>query len=142
MTERQIQQVLENHKTPGTLHVRNIYLYEGWEMDVMHIMRSNHISEFEIKTNNPDFKADFKKPKHRLFKTLETCDIPNYFVYVCPEGVIKPEDVPEYAGLHYVVTKRNGLTRYIRIIKPAPILHNEVLGLEEWRSIAIKALKK
>ena len=45
---------------------------------------------------------------------------PNYFYYAVPTGLIKEEDVPEYAGLVYI-------DRYmhISIIKKAPCLHKE-----------------
>jgi len=50
---------------------------------------------------------------------LEEKKMPGKFFYVCPEGLIKPELVPAYAGLIYV--HKNGLTAYV--VKNAPFLH-------------------
>jgi len=43
--------------------------------------------------------------------------MPNKFFFACPEGLIKVEDVPEYAGLIYV----NEFTS--TVIKQAPFIH-------------------
>lgn len=56
---------------------------------------------------------------------------PNYFYYAVPEGLILPDEVPEYAGLVYVNERGQ-----IKIPKKAPCLHKDkisdgVLGLGE-----------
>lgn len=52
----------------------------------------------EVKVSRSDFLADAKKP-HRSGETL---GMGNWRYYMCPEGVIKPEDLPEKFGLLYV----------------------------------------
>jgi hypothetical protein len=42
---------------------------------------------------------------------------PNKFFYCCPEGLIKKEEVPKYAGLIYIKNKN------YRIVKNAPFIH-------------------
>lgn len=59
--------------------------------------------------------------------------LPNYFYYVCPDGMIKLDDLPEYAGLIYL---RKGWKNPLKIIRKAPILHKEVF--KKWEDIAIK----
>jgi hypothetical protein len=52
--------------------------------------------------------------------------IPNKFYYACPEGLLKAEDVPEYAGLLFI-SKRGVVTK----IKEAPFLHKNNLLLRK-----------
>lgn len=46
---------------------------------------------------------------------------PNFFYYAVPEGMIRPDEVPEYAGLVYVPETSGSL----RIVRKAPQLHKE-----------------
>jgi hypothetical protein len=110
------------------------------EADVFGINRNGFMYEYEIKRSRADFFADFKnKPdKHRKLKerysihlydewkhgkqtgdTYECILIPNRFFFVCEEGLIKPEEVPEYAGLIYIDPTINFITEK----KPAKLLH-------------------
>ena len=100
------------------------------ECDVLRITPSNIVYEYEIKTSRSDFKADFKKKyKHnRLSNTINKNNeyikwsghpsLPNHFIYVVPKDMVKPTEIPEYAGLIYVEGDN------IEIIKKAPKLHN------------------
>jgi NTP pyrophosphatase (non-canonical NTP hydrolase) len=47
---------------------------------------------------------------------------PNYFYYVCPNSLIKFEEIPSYAGLIYV-RENSTNTPSLSIIKKAPLLH-------------------
>jgi hypothetical protein len=94
-------------------------------------------SEFHVsglvrvrKISRSDFRKDFEKEhKHKLLlarkatKTYSKCVrgkktdetetyvlIPNYFTYLVPEGLVKVEEVPEYAGLLYVLSDYKGST--------------------------------
>ena len=71
------------------------------EADFVTINRAKYLCEFEIKVSRSDYRADFRnKPvKHQRMKDRK-CEV-NYFTFVCPEGLIDPEEVPEYAGLLY-----------------------------------------
>lgn len=101
------------------------------ESDVIAISGSEVVKEFEIKISRSDFKADFKKKrKHDRLQNpskYRTQCIPNKFYYVCPEGLIKPEEVPEYAGLIYVsAIKYLGREEFtINYIKQARYIHKE-----------------
>ena len=52
----------------------------------------------ECKTSRSDFKADEKK----FFRKLPAEGMGRYRFYLCPEGVIKIEDLPKNWGLIYV----------------------------------------
>lgn len=77
------------------------------EMDVISVKR-NLIYEYEVKISRSDFLADKKKGKFKRFKAnlepwyVSHC-VPNYFSYVCPNTLIEENEIPDYAGLFYVV---------------------------------------
>ena len=114
LTEEKIQEFL--HTRPPLLaspkyEAFNIFLYSSkWESDYLAFSKAGYIWEAEIKISRSDFQADLKNKveKHcRLQEALRgegSMVVPNYFVYVCPEGVIKAEDVDAlpYAGLLWV----------------------------------------
>lgn len=48
---------------------------------------------------------------------------PNFFYYAVPEGMIKPDEVPEYAGLIYIKQECQFSYQSFSIVKKAPQLH-------------------
>lgn len=122
----------EKNHSPITTHFTG---YGIGECDVLSISKSNYIYEYEIKISKSDFKADFKKDKHRLMiegkgskerlikennqMIKDTWYLtPNYFYFVLPIDLIKVEDIPEYAGLIYINEDSQFIT-----IKKAPLIH-------------------
>lgn len=107
----------------------NLNVYD-WESDVLKITKSGYAYEFEIKISRSDFKNDFKhkKKKHTLLESKENSSkIPNYFYYVVPEGLVSEEEVPEYAGLIYVlgtIMGKGSVYYQFQEIKKAPKLHS------------------
>ena len=104
---------------------KNSYIY-NWESDLLAISKDKkYITEYEIKISRNDFKADFKKEeKHKLISDgyLYKCNynqIPNYFYYVTPPGLLDVSEIPEYAGLIEIGTGR-------KTVKRAPLLHKEI----------------
>lgn len=87
------------------------------EMDILSILKSGYIVEYEVKVSRSDFKADAKKSKWKYFDLRIETQIPNYFYYVCPEGMIDVSEIQDYAGLIYFKSGE------IAIIKKAKILH-------------------
>ena len=73
-----------------------MYIVKGVEVDVLGIKKRN-VVDVENKVSRGDFMRDIRKRKHRMIKrgTYPA----NFFYYACPEGLINPEEVPEYAGL-------------------------------------------
>lgn len=144
MTEKEIQKLLiheYNGQRKHKLCIPNIYLY-NWESDLISVTQSNSVFEFEIKCSKWDYLNDFKKEaKHESFKLLRgVLGIPNYFYYVCPDGLIDINDIPEYCGLLYVM--QYGMKKHIKEKKKAPVLHSEKLKPELWESLAIKLFYK
>jgi len=63
---------------------------------------------YEIKMSRADFRADFKKP-HRQSGPTPRFQYPHlgvYRYYVCPEGLIQPDELPTGWGLYWVNEKR------------------------------------
>lgn len=50
---------------------------------------------------------------------------PNYFYYAVPEGLIQPEEVPEYAGLIWILKEYSYIRQSYAIMKQAPQLHKQ-----------------
>lgn len=111
---------------------KNFYLYEGWECDVLSVAYNNTITEYEVKKTRADFKADFnKKDKH--FSTSNGYGA-NFFYYACPVGLIKKEELPEYAGLIYCSPKGSYIS------KKAPQLHNDRITFNQLKKVATKIM--
>jgi hypothetical protein len=125
-------------------HSRNFCLpnytpRKWWECDVFEVTESGYFREYEIKISRSDFRADKDKIKSRwdghlgIFgesvTTVKQQEIgkthgPRQFWYVCPEGLIKVEEVPQWAGLIHMM--RNSSSRLSEWeIKRAPNLHSE-----------------
>lgn len=142
MTESEIQSIIQIDERRGghEVYVPNVYLF-NWESDMISINRSGYVWEYEIKCSRADFKADFKKESrhHALELGVEIDSLngpeiafrPNRFIYVCPEGLIKVEEVPYYCGLMYV--KQNRIRP--RMIKKPPILHRDKITHTQTRRL-------
>lgn len=150
-TEEYIQKKLDGFFAESTKKyvIENLYVF-SWESDKLIETRSGLIYEFEIKISKSDFKNDFKKKnKHVILEGKEThiptfdglepkykeryeknylvgnFKKPNYFYYAVPEGMIDKEDVPEYAGLIYVIPDDGEFKfNYLKLVKMAPKLHD------------------
>lgn len=150
-TEEYIQKKLEGFFAESTKKyvIENLYVF-SWESDKLIETRSGLIYEFEIKISRSDFKNDFKKKnKHVILEGKEThiptfdglepkykekyeknylvshFKKPNYFYYAVPEGMIDKEDVPDYAGLIYVMPDDGEFKfNYLKLVKMAPKLHD------------------
>lgn len=159
-TEEYIQDKLNGFFAMSTQKyvLENLYVFR-WESDKFIETRSGLIYEFEIKVTRSDFKNDFKKEdKHVIlegkkeyipaydkvldrWKTMndkyyrtENFKKPNYFYYAVPEGMLTKDEVPEYAGLIYVLPEPED-GRWVDkdgrwcgngfyVVKNAPKLHN------------------
>lgn len=146
-TEEYIQKKLDGFFASSTQKyvMENLYVF-GWESDKLIETRSGLIYEFEIKISKADFKNDFiKEDKHKTLKGWKYSNLveeggllplhfekkPNYFYYAVPEGMITVDEVPEYAGLIYILPEgatsdMNGKYVFNRfyIVKNAPKLHS------------------
>ena len=87
----------------------------------------------------PSFYQSYEWNKH-LYESIDDCKArinpgdshlieshkkPNYFYYAVPEGMIQPEEVPEYAGLIYILKEYHYERQSYIIVKKAPCLHKQ-----------------
>lgn len=124
LTEKNIQYKLWYLFNSHRYRFLNIYFFNpSTESDFVSFYKSGYCQEVEVKTSVSDFKADFKKKKHRIMIDPPVChppftpSIPNRFYFAVPEYLINVEDVPEYAGLIYLSSTSTD------IVKNAPLLH-------------------
>lgn len=126
-------------------HRRNFVLpnytpRKWWECDVFELTDAGYFREYEVKLTISDFKADAKKQdtlwshgervtrnKHQLMGQPIG---PRQFWYVAPEGLLTPDQVPEWAGLITIHDARPRHSLYWRyaeqLEKRAPVLHQQV----------------
>lgn len=135
----------------------NIDIFYTGEMDVCSVMKSGMVNEYEIKLSRADFKKDFKKAhKHPVYLKIskgifkETVPVfggksmrgvvytsPNFFYFVTPKNLIKPEELPEYAGLIEFDPEN---IYDIRTVSKAKQLHREPITNEHRASIKNKLM--
>ena len=126
MTEQEIIKHLkcgiDKRKYPFQIPNAFIYKHECdyWVMDQNGITR-----EFEIKVSRADYLKDSEKEKHS--KT----DGANYFYYVTPRHLIKPEEVDKRYGLLYVLD-----CGHIEFVKKPVKLHDRLFA--DWKMLANK----
>ena len=109
------------------------YTPAGWfEADLWRINRSGLCVEYEIKVSRADFRGDQKKEDRHAWRGLRESNKharlqlgdergPNQFYFVAPEGVIPPEEIPEFAGLFEV--QGDPLWPRLKLRRNAPYLH-------------------
>lgn len=140
-TEESIQQALYQKHPILTNPVFEMigFIFYTWESDYLAISKAGYVYECEIKISHSDFlnEAAHKQEKMRLLggesmtvakyhsfaqhgieHGKELSQRPNYFWYVCPEGVISETECPKFAGLMYITN-----SGAFRCIKVAPCLH-------------------
>lgn len=131
MTEKDIISVLNRfYKTNPKYLISNLYVFD-WESDYLALTNSGYWYEVEVKISRADFFADFKKKeKHEVLSGAKEGLRPNYFAYACPEGLIAPEEVPEYAGLIYIP---HAGAYYGTSGKSTPQLHKQKITADQLR---------
>jgi hypothetical protein len=93
------------------------FLFKNHKNQSLLVQGSKHSEYYGRDSDNKPLYAPFQN-----FYYVNPCKkIPNKFYYAVPEGLIKIEEVPEYAGLIYVGTERSSA----RIVKECPYLHKE-----------------
>lgn len=112
---------IDERKFPFQLYRSFIYKHE---CDYWAMTSGGETREFEIKISRADYFVDAKKEKHA------SCNDANYFYYVCPKGLILPNEVDKKYGLIYVTD--NGL----QIVKKPRRLNDKVF--DDWKGLANK----
>ncbi len=111
------------------------YYHRHFECDVYRLQKNGIEIEYEIKVTRADFKADFAKSvrrynpqigknetllKHDMIPQVMTT---NRFYFVVPKDMVKPEEVPVYAGLIYAEAHEHGMR--FKIVKNARLVKKE-----------------
>ncbi len=68
--------------------------------------------------------------------SVNSGNCPNYFTFVVPEKLLKPGEIPDYAGLMYWYPGKHYAYGTFEIVKKAPKLHREKINPEQYRRIA------
>lgn len=120
----------------------SLVLPNRYEADVASVLKSGYLVEFEIKISVADFRKDFQKKcrhatKHgqmegrrhgEALSRYRKCWTPNYFYFATAKGLLKPELVPDYAGIIEFDPMYVSLPTIVR--KPK-LLHTAKLGLDD-----------
>lgn len=124
MKQIEITYALTQYFHTSRLHGYQCYIFGRYESDFISVTSAGLIHEVEVKLSRGDFFADFRKGlKHTH---IQHGDYANYFWFATPKGLIKPEEIPDYAG--HLELEREDKPRYIKYIKAhaakqAPRLH-------------------
>ena len=137
LTEQSIQQRLKHFFASWKYNVDGLYVFQ-WESDKLIWTKSGYIYEFEIKISRSDFKNDFKhkKEKHIILQGESEGNLfmpsayesfeRNKNLYVSFEDYVdQPEEVPEYAGLIWILKEYSYIRQSYAIMKQAPQLHKQ-----------------
>lgn len=148
MTEKDVQAAIARSREFQLRYdiiVPNCYTQYDNEADLFCLRPSGLCDEIEIKVSRSDFRVDAKKhvriseklEKPTLYRThrmvrkskreaLETGHMSNYFWYAVPEGLVKPDEVPSWAGLIYIYSHGSA-----GVVKSAKRLHKQPLSAIE-----------
>jgi len=134
-TEQSIQVALQRElDRRGHQYILPNVMMDWGEADLISVTKAGYLQEWEIKVSKSDFRADFKKGKHRSLCISQhdwlAQDVrepggrctPSCFWYAIPDGLVPDTDVPDYAGLAVMA----GDVPIIR--RRAPMLHRRKIG--------------
>ena len=147
-----IQDYLRKHFANYVYELHHTYVF-GWESDFFAVAKqTDYVIEVEIKVSRSDFKADFQKTtfheninKHSYLQDKTKKYKPNKFAFACPDGLIKPDEIPPEYGLFYLEeTKYESpqihYSNYFRCVRGPKFLHKE--NLFQDRYFVLKLLDK
>jgi hypothetical protein len=100
----------------------------GFEADILSVTKTAFLHEFEIKISKSDFNNDKHKNKWQWYEGVNKY-CPNYFWYVCPEDLIKLDEIKDYQGLAYVVKGK------LEIIKSPKRIMSKKCNMRIYRSM-------
>jgi len=143
--------------TDSTMSICKRFIGAGYsEMDVMKLTQTDYIYEYELKISKSDFLNETKNYdnnidrrkywKHQMMNETfinikkkykrKINNIPNKYYFVCPENLIKIEDLLEYQGLIYINENFE-----FTIMKEAKYIHKNKINLKTMKRI-IKTLSE
>lgn len=147
MNARQVIRRLMHDRWRRNLVLPNYTPAGWWECDVFELTDAGYFREYEVKLTRSDFKADQRKSRRewRTNTTRFKHDLlaqgdprgPNRFWYVAPKGMLRPEDLPLWAGLIEVIDKgeeKHWLRRFgLLPTRAAPKIHDHRVESNVWK---------
>jgi hypothetical protein len=130
MTCEEITSLMVGNRWRQTFTIPRFTPHEWWEADISEVTKAGYLREYEIKTSRSDFLRDGKKKQWRSGRTkhqlLAEHDVrgPVQFWFVAPEGLLKLNEIPAWAGLIEIIKAANGNLMEVERIT-APRLHGE-----------------
>lgn len=127
----------------------------NYSSDVLAVDKDGTFTEIEVKVSLTDFKADFKKPKHKIFEHATTLKemawdkkfafVPHQFYFAVPESLV-PEVLPLLMGKPYgvisvpdikFVPSMNWIQRmkYLKVVKRASEMRKHKITEQERKVI-------
>jgi hypothetical protein len=153
-----IQKGLSNYFDNHMYQLKNTYFFsKTWESDYFSMTKTGYTYEVEIKVSASDFKADFKKEKHKLFEKAVTNTatgnrgrilvkttkqlIPNRFFFCVPLALRDKLEIPPYAGLLLYDPVSGAISKATEapfLHKDKPDLTGKLLHKFYWKSITLE----
>ena len=118
----------------------NIYFFRWWESDVLYVTRSRYVWEYEIKLSHSDFLHDSKKAKKHL--SMSNGNGPARFYYFCPRDVISVDEVPDHAGLLWLIPEEQWVWKRVAVMKEAPQRKTNKLSPDDLQSLMSKSINR
>lgn len=125
----------------------------NYSSDFLAVNKYNQIVEVEVKVSLTDFKADFKKPKHKIYEHTskltewdkKSIFVPNYFYFAVPESILNSV-LPLLIGRPYGVIAVPDIefrphvnwiaeSKYLRVVKKATMIRKHEITESEKRTI-------
>ena len=121
------------------ISVSNVFFFGRFgkiESDIIAVSKTGYLIEYEVKISRSDFLADRRKGKWKEYATHYNT-APKSFYYVVPEGIVKKEELPFFAGL---IEFRENEGKYIftTIVKPKTL--NRLKTTKEQKYSLLKKL--
>lgn len=145
MNEARIQKLLfEKHCATGLVVPNAYFRNHWWEMDVLVVTKAGLAYEYEIKCTHADFLNEMKNKSWKHTSKGQryiTRYKPNYYYFICPEGVIKKKEVVDTFGntygLIYIVKEF-----HLKTVIKAKKIHDERVMPSEHMDLARKMMYK
>jgi hypothetical protein len=160
VTEGRVQKTLADwaRDKGHELVVPNTSMATGWEADLICVTPRLLVHEFEIKVSRSDWLSERKaievglgqrkgQRSSKVDRAIllsgrrerhhhSSIQIPNYWWVAAPEGVVREDELPNYAGLMLIYPGglRQGLCMP-RQYKAAPRLHRGKITTKQWRAM-------
>lgn len=133
-TEQVMQGLRRYARNVDALYFEELRAGAGWGMDSQRRIdawtigtapsKGNERTAYEVKVSRSDFRKDMRSPHKQRPARLFS----NRFYYVAPEGLIKPTELPLWAGLLEATIAQDH--EWLSLAVPAPFFETEA---PSWR---------